>query len=197
MLVSRLFVCRLFVCRLFVCRLFVRRATLGWASIVAVVRCPACSSIEDKVIDSRSADDGSAIRRRRECLGCTRRFTTYERVEEVPVTVVKRNGTRQPFDRAKVLDGLRAAAKNLPIDDAVLDNVATDVEESVRLEGTEVQSERVGLAVLERLRYLDAVAYIRFASVYKGFTDLGDFTREVKLMGKTSSVRRTGADGSG
>lgn len=166
----------------------------GRSSIVVFVRCPACSSIEDKVIDSRSADDGSAIRRRRECLGCTRRFTTYERVEEIPVVVVKRNGVRQPFDRVKVLHGLRAAAKNLPIDDDVLDNVATDVEESIRLEGTEVQSERVGLAVLERLRYVDAVAYIRFASVYKGFTDLDDFTREVKLMGKTSAARRNSGD---
>lgn len=168
---------------------------VGALCMVACVRCPACSSIEDKVIDSRSADDGSAIRRRRECLGCSRRFTTYERVEEVPVVVVKRNGTRQPFDRSKVLHGLRSAAKNLPIADEVLDNVATDVEEAIRLEGVEVQSERVGLAVLERLRYVDAVAYIRFASVYKGFTDLDDFTREVKLMGKTSPSRRNTAMG--
>ncbi len=154
------------------------------------VRCPSCTSVENKVIDSRSADEGSAIRRRRECLGCLRRFTTYERVEESPVIVIKRNGIRQPFDRAKVLSGLRSATKNLPIDDYVLDNVATDVEEAIRLEGPEVQSERVGLAVLERLRYVDAVAYIRFASVYKGFTDLNDFTREVKLMGKTGAARR-------
>jgi transcriptional repressor NrdR len=153
------------------------------------VRCPTCTSVENKVIDSRSADEGAAIRRRRECLGCERRFTTYERVEESPVIVIKRNGVRQPFDRAKVLSGLRSATKNLPIEDSILDNVATDVEESIRLEGPEVQSERVGLAVLERLRYVDAVAYIRFASVYKGFTDLNDFTREVKLMGKTGPKR--------
>jgi transcriptional repressor NrdR len=105
-------------------------------------------------------------------------------VEEVPVSVLKRDGVRQPFDRGKVLAGLRAATKNLPIADEVLDNVATDVEEAIRLEGPEVSAERIGLAVLERLRYVDAVAYIRFASVYKGFTDLDDFTREVKLMGK-------------
>jgi transcriptional repressor NrdR len=148
------------------------------------VRCPSCASVEDKVIDSRSADDGSAIRRRRECLGCARRFTTYERVEETPVVVIKRNGVRQVFDRSKVLAGLHSATKNLPISAEILDNVATDVEEAIRLEGPEVHSERVGLAVLERLRYVDAVAYIRFASVYKGFTDLNDFTREVKLMGK-------------
>jgi transcriptional repressor NrdR len=156
---------------------------------LAVVRCPTCTSVENKVIDSRSADEGAAIRRRRECLGCERRFTTYERVEESPVIVIKRNGVRQPFDRAKVLNGLRSATKNLPIEDFILDNVATDVEESIRLEGPEVQSERVGLSVLERLRYVDAVAYIRFASVYKGFTDLNDFTREVKLMGKTGPKR--------
>jgi transcriptional repressor NrdR len=151
---------------------------------LSIVRCPSCASVEDKVIDSRSADDGSAIRRRRECLGCARRFTTYERVEESPVVVIKRNGVRQVFDRSKVLAGLHSATKNLPISHDVLDMVATDVEEAIRLEGPEVQSERVGLAVLERLRYVDAVAYIRFASVYKGFTDLNDFTREVKLMGK-------------
>jgi transcriptional repressor NrdR len=153
------------------------------------VRCPSCTSVENKVIDSRAADEGAAIRRRRECLECLRRFTTYERVEETPVVVIKRNGIRQPFDRSKVLIGLRSATKNLPIDDYVLDNVATDVEEAIRLEGPEVQSERIGLAVLERLRYVDAVAYIRYASVYKGFTDLNDFTREVKLMGKNSAKR--------
>jgi transcriptional repressor NrdR len=158
------------------------------ADRVQRVRCPICSSVDDKVIDSRAVDEGAAIRRRRECLACSRRFTTYERVEEVPVSVLKRDGVRQAFDRHKVLAGLRAATKNLPIADEVLDNVATDVEEAVRLEGPEVSAERIGLAVLERLRYVDAVAYIRFASVYKGFTDLDDFTREVKLMGKNPSA---------
>jgi transcriptional repressor NrdR len=145
--------------------------------------------MDDKVIDSRAADDGSAIRRRRECLDCAHRFTTYERVDEVPVMVLKRDGTRQPFDRSKVLAGLRSATKNLRIDDVTLEQVANDVEEAVRLEGVEVPSERIGVCVLERLRFLDAVAYIRFASVYKGFRDLDDFTREVKLIGKEPQVR--------
>jgi transcriptional repressor NrdR len=151
------------------------------------VRCPACASVDDKVIDSRSAEDGSAIRRRRECLDCLHRFTTYERVDEVPVAVLKRDGSRESFDRAKVLAGLRSATKNLHVDDDVLEQIALDVEEVVRLDGVEVNSERIGLAVLERLRYVDAVAYIRFASVYKGFRDLDDFTREVKLMGKAQT----------
>jgi transcriptional repressor NrdR len=122
-------------------------------------------------------------------LSCARRFTTYERLEEVPLSIVKRNGTRQPFDRMKVLSGLRSAIKNLPIDDGLIEQIASDVEDQVRLDGVDVTSERVGLSVLERLRYVDAVAYIRFASVYKGFTDLGDFTREVKLLGKATAPK--------
>jgi transcriptional repressor NrdR len=155
------------------------------------VRCPACSSIDDKVVDSRSAEDGSAIRRRRECLECGRRFTTYERVEEVALVVLKRNGVRQPFDRTKVLAGLRAATKNLSISAEQLDNIAADVEEVVRLEGIEVPSQRIGVAVLERLRAIDGVAYLRFASVYKGFTDPGDFAREVKLLNKATAPKPT------
>jgi transcriptional repressor NrdR len=101
--------------------------------------------------------------------------------------VTKRSGLRQPFDRAKVLGGLLAATKNLPVDRHVLEEVAADVEESIRLAGSDTHVEQIGVAILERLRYVDAVAYIRFASVYKGFTDLDDFTREVKLMGKSAS----------
>ncbi len=153
------------------------------------MRCPGCTSVDDKVVDSRATDDGSVIRRRRECLGCSRRFTTYERLEEVPLAIVKRNGLREPFDRLKILSGLRSATKNLVIDDAVIVQIALDVEEEVRLDGVDVASEQIGLRVLERLRYVDAVAYIRFASVYKGFTDLGDFTREVKLLGKTTAPK--------
>ncbi len=137
------------------------------------------------MVDSRAADDGLVIRRRRECLACSRRFTTYERLEEVLVSVVKRDGSREPFDRSKIVSGLRSATKNLPIDVELIEQIATDIEEAVRLDATDIPSERIGLSILERLRYVDAVAYIRFASVYKGFTDLGDFTREVKLLGKT------------
>lgn len=150
------------------------------------MRCPACSSIDDKVVDSRLADDGGAIRRRRECLGCGRRYTTFERIEEVPLVVVKRSGERQPFDRGKVVAGVAAAAKNRPAaDDA--DSIGAEIEEAMRLEGAEVTSEQIGLAVLDRLRSLDEVAYVRFASVYKGFEDPGDFEREVGLLKQTGA----------
>jgi len=142
-----------------------------------------CASLDDKVVDSRLADEGAAIRRRRECLGCGRRFTTYERLEDTPLLVVKRSGHREPWDRAKVVAGLRAAAKNRPLADAQLDDVALQVEEEVRLGGPEVTSEQVGLAVLERLRALDEVAYLRFASVYKGFAEADDFAREARDAG--------------
>jgi transcriptional repressor NrdR len=148
------------------------------------VRCPSCSSVDDKVVDSRQADDGSAIRRRRECLQCGRRFTTFERVEEIPLIVVKRSGEREPFDRLKVVAGLKAACKNRPVGDAALDALATEVEESLRLDGPEVTSQQIGLAVLDRLRHVDEVAYVRFASVYKGFDDPSDFEREIGLLTK-------------
>jgi transcriptional repressor NrdR len=140
--------------------------------------------VDDKVVDSRQADDGSAIRRRRECLQCGRRFTTFERVEEVPLVVVKRSGEREPFDRLKVVAGLKAACKNRPVDDVTLEALATEVEESLRLDGPEVTSQQIGLTVLDRLRRVDEVAYVRFASVYKGFDDASDFEREVGLLTK-------------
>lgn len=146
------------------------------------MRCPRCSSLEDKVIDSRGADDGEAIRRRRECLACGRRFTTYERLEEAPLVVVKRAGQRQPFDRSKVVAGVRAAAKNRPVTPQQMEELAAEVEERLRLGGPEITSHQVGVAVLEGLRVLDEIAYLRFASVYKGFSDVGDFEREVGLL---------------
>ena len=154
------------------------------------MRCPACGGVDDKVVDSRTADDDHAIRRRRECLTCGRRFTTFERLEEAGLVVAKRSGEREPFDRVKVIDGVRAASKNRPIGPEQMDSLAADVEEAMRLEGAEVTSEQVGLAVLERLRALDEVAYVRFASVYKGFEDLGDFEREVALTKATEPKRR-------
>ncbi len=153
------------------------------------MRCPSCAGVDDKVVDSRSSEDGAAIRRRRECLACGRRFTTYERIEEIAVVVVKRNGTREPFDRAKVLAGLRSAAKNLPIEVSVLEALAGEVEESVRIEGPEVTSAQVGVMVLDRLRQVDGVAYLRFASVYKNFTDPADFTREARTLAKASEPK--------
>ncbi|MGI8663947.1 MAG: transcriptional regulator NrdR [Acidimicrobiales bacterium] len=147
------------------------------------MRCPACASLDDKVVDSRTGDEGTTTRRRRECLACGRRFTTYERVEEAALVVVKRSGTREPFERGKVVTGLRAAAKGRPLDDNSLESVAVDIEERMRLDwGSEVTTEQVGLAVLDRLRDLDQVAYVRFASVYKGFDDATDFERELTTL---------------
>jgi transcriptional repressor NrdR len=154
------------------------------------VRCPACAALDDKVVDSRASEDGSAIRRRRQCLDCGHRFTTFERLEEVPLVVVKRSGDRMAFDRTKVVDGVRAAAKNRPLTDDQIDDLALEVEEQARLEGPEITTERIGVAVLDRLRSLDQVTAVRFASVYKGFDDLDDFAREVGLLTKSTEPKR-------
>lgn len=146
------------------------------------MRCPYCGTDDDKVVDSRAADEGSAIRRRRECLGCARRYTTYERLEDLPLTVLKRSGDIVSFERAKVVRGIAEAAKNRPIDADTIDAVAGEVEEILRSIGPEVTSEQVGRTVLEQLRLLDGVAYLRFASVYKGFENIADFEREVALL---------------
>jgi transcriptional repressor NrdR len=161
---------------------------------VRTVRCPACGSFDDKVIDSRQADDGTSIRRRRVCIACERRFTTFERVEEAPLVVTKRSGDRVPFDRAKVVAGIRAAAKGRPVeadDGEAIEELASAVEDALRLEGrAEVTSEEIGRAVLERLREADQVAAIRFASVYLGFDDPADFEREVTLLAKRTEPKR-------
>ncbi len=156
---------------------------------VAPVRCPICASVDDKVVDSRLAEDGAAIRRRRECLACGRRFTTFERLDDVGLQVLKRSGHAEAWDRSKIVAGLQAAAKNRSLGDARLEDLALQVEEEFRLAGPEVPSERVGLAVLERLQALDEVAYLRFASVYKGFHDASDFAREVGLLTKATAPK--------
>ena len=154
------------------------------------MRCPSCAHLDDKVVDSRQADDGSAIRRRRECLGCGARFNTFERLEEVPLTVLKRSGDRVPFDRSKIVRGIASAAKGRPVDEAAIAAAVADLEEQLRLVGPEVTSEQVGLAVLECLRELDQVAYVRFASVYKGFDNPADFQREIRLLTKATEPKR-------
>jgi transcriptional repressor NrdR len=158
---------------------------------VTGVRCPGCASLDDKVVDSRTADDGAAIRRRRECLACGRRYTTYERLEEAPLTVVKRSGQRSPFERHKIVAGIRAAAKNRPVSDDALEALGVEIEETLRLEGPDVTTEQIGRAVLDRLRDVDEVAYLRFVSVYKGFEDLTDFEREVVLLTRANEDRPT------
>ena len=153
------------------------------------MRCPYCRENDDKVVDSRLADEAAAIRRRRECLACGRRFTTYERVEDAPVMITKRSGQSEPFDRAKLRAGLERAATGR-LDDATIDAVVAEIEEELRAEGADVGSDWLGKAILERLRNLDPVAYLRFASVYKGFEDLSDFEREVVELQKTTEPKR-------
>lgn len=164
---------------------------------VGGVRCPACASDDDKVVDSRTADDGSAIRRRRECLVCQHRFTTFERYEEQPLLVVKRSGDRVPFDRTKIEAGVRAAVKGRPVEPEQLAELAAELEDRFRLKGGEVSTEQIGLAVLDRLLELDQVAYVRFASVYKGFDDPADFSREVRLLTKATAPKRHDDAGTG
>ncbi|TLY37254.1 MAG: transcriptional repressor NrdR [Nitrospirae bacterium] len=147
------------------------------------MRCPFCSHTEDKVVDSRMAKEGEAIRRRRECLGCKRRFTTYERVDEVLPMIIKKDGRREPFDRAKVLAGLRKACEKRPISIATLEVIADKIEKRIQERGeTEVQCRAVGEEVMNALHQLDQVAYVRFASVYREFKDVEQFMDEVKLL---------------
>lgn len=148
------------------------------------MRCPRCHADDTKVIDSREAEEGSAIRRRRSCTGCQHRFTTYERLDEVPLVVVKSSGVRQPFDREKIVRGVAAAAKGRPVSREQIERLAEEVEDEMRASEGELTSERVGRAVLERLGTLDEVVYLRFASVYKGFDGASDFRRELSLLKK-------------
>ncbi len=147
--------------------------------------CPSCRADDTKVVDSRVAEEGSAIRRRRECLACAHRFTTFERVDHVPLTVVKSHSGLEPFDRKKLIGGLRAATKGRAVTDDRLDEIATMVEDSMRLLGSTVTSAAIGVAVLDQLRTVDEVAYLRFASVYKDFDAAADFHRELALLEKS------------
>lgn len=160
------------------------RCLVGQKSIVYAVKCPTCRSDDTKVVDSRIAEEGMAIRRRRQCLSCSHRYTTFERVDDVPLSVVKSHGRSEPFDRQKLIAGLAAATKGRPVSAEVLEGVAQGVEDSIRLQGSEVSTANIGLAVLRLLRDVDEVAYLRFASVYKNFDAAADFHRELELMEK-------------
>jgi transcriptional repressor NrdR len=154
------------------------------------MRCPWCAHQEDKVVDSREAQDGQATRRRRECLGCGRRFTTYERIEDVLPQVVKKDGRREAFDRRKIVEGLLRACQKRPVSRERIDELVAAVERRVQELGErEVPSHVVGEAVMERLRELDQVAYVRFASVYRAFTDVGEFMSELEGLVKKRSAR--------
>ena len=144
------------------------------------MKCPFCGDQESKVVDSRHSDDGLSIRRRRECMNCQRRFTTYEMVESLPIIVVKRNGSRQNFDRNKLISSMIRAFDKRRVDMTDLERIATEIEQTIQnnLE-REITTERVGEMVMERLKTLDEVAYIRFASIYHRFQDAGSFMREI------------------
>ena len=144
------------------------------------MRCPFCSEQESKVIDSRHSDDGLSIRRRRECMGCLRRFTTYEIVETLPIIVVKRNGSRQNFDRNKIINSMIRAFDKRKVDVNDLERIATEIEQTIQnnLE-REITTDRLGEMVMERLKPVDEVAYIRFASIYHRFQDASSFMREI------------------
>jgi transcriptional repressor NrdR len=146
------------------------------------MRCPWCAADDDRVVDSRSADGGAAIRRRRECVACGRRYTSFERVEDVGLVVVKRDGSKDPFDRAKLESGILKAIKNRPVSPEQVERVVGKVEERLRRKGPEVTSQAVGVEVLASLAKLDQVAYMRFASVYKDFQEITDFQSELNVL---------------
>ena len=147
------------------------------------MKCPFCGYQDSKVIDSRPAEDGNTIRRRRECLDCQKRFTTYEIIERMPLIVIKRDGSRQSFDRVKIVNGLVRACEKRPVSIAQIEKVSDEVEQELRgrLE-SEVQSERIGEMVMARLKKLDEVAYVRFASVYRSFKDIETFMEELSKI---------------
>jgi transcriptional repressor NrdR len=154
------------------------------------MKCPYCHSDNDRVLDSRASQDGFAIRRRRECLDCKRRYTTYERIEATTVKIIKKDGSREPFDHVKIKQGLEKACWKRPISDEQMEAVIAAVENELEshLE-SEVQSRQIGELVMQHLRGLDEVAYVRFASVYRQFKDVRDFVEELRPM--LAEARRT------
>ena len=147
------------------------------------MKCPFCGYSESKVIDSRPADEGASIRRRRECLSCSKRFTTYETVESLPMVVVKKDGSRQSFDRRKVLGGMIRACEKRPVPLAELEKIASEIEQDLQNSmEREISTETIGERVMERLRAVDQVAYVRFASVYRQFKDIDTFMAELNKL---------------
>ena len=147
------------------------------------MKCPYCGFKESKVVDSRPADEGSSIRRRRECLSCGKRFTTYETVESMPMVVIKRDGSRQTFDRRKLVNGMLRACEKRPVSLAQLEKIGEEIEQELQnsLE-REIGTERVGELVMDKLKSVDEVAYVRFASVYRQFKDINTFMRELNKL---------------
>ncbi|MEK7850207.1 MAG: transcriptional regulator NrdR [Candidatus Omnitrophota bacterium] len=151
------------------------------------MKCPFCGHVDDKVIDSRASSEGSSVRRRRECLACGKRFTTYEVVEEMPLLVVKKDGRRQPFDRKKISNGVQKACEKRPISSQRIEELVTFVEREIyRKFEREVSSRDIGSLLMDKLALLDEVAYVRFASVYRQFKDVNQFMSELKGLLKKS-----------
>lgn len=146
------------------------------------MRCPFCATIEDKVVDTRPSDGDQVIRRRRECISCGRRFTTYERIDEILPLVVKKDGRREPFDRAKILSGLKKACSKRPVPVEVMESAADKIERSLEAGDKEIPSSKIGDAVMDALRDIDEVAYVRFASVYRSFRDVNELMSELKSL---------------
>jgi len=157
------------------------------------MKCPHCGYKEDKVVDSRATQEGSAIRRRRECLKCGKRFTTYEYIEEVSMMVIKKDGRREPFDRKKILSGIMKACEKRPISVEKMEELATQIERAMQKKSDhEISSSKVGELIMEKLKILDDVAYVRFASVYRQFKDVGQFMEELKgILNKERKQRRS------
>ena len=147
------------------------------------MKCPYCAYLESKVVDSRPADEGASIRRRRECLACHKRFTTYETMETLPLMVVKKDGSRQSFDRNKVLSGLIRACEKRPVSFSTMEEIVNEIEQTLQNEmEREVSSAEIGELVMERLKKVDEVSYVRFASVYRQFKDINTFMRELNKL---------------
>lgn len=155
------------------------------------MKCPFCSHIEDKVIDSRLSQDGDVTRRRRECLKCGKRFTTYERVEEALPLVIKKDGRRELFDRTKILNGILRACEKRPVGIETIETTVDGIEKDfIETGAREIQSSAIGAAVMEKLKSLDEVAYVRFASVYREFRDINEFMKELKGLLEVSKKKK-------
>ena len=161
------------------------------------MRCPYCNGLEDKVVDSRTSQEGRAVRRRRECLNCGRRFTTYEYIEEKRLLVNKRDGSSEPYDRRKVLEAVQVACTKRPIGAADIEHLVEDLEDTIaRLGGDEIESRQIGELIMERLKAKDNVAYVRFASVYRNFQDLEEFYEELRDL-TARRARAAASEGQG
>jgi transcriptional repressor NrdR len=155
------------------------------------MRCPFCGHLEDKVVDSRESKDGDLIRRRRECLECSRRFTSYEKIDEIPYMAVKKDGKRESFDSKKIMNGLLRACEKRPISIVQLEEIANFIERQVQDSADrELSTQEVGKIIMQRLKLLDKVAYVRFASVYLEFEDVSEFMSELKLLVQSSKKKK-------